>query len=273
VNEKNKNLVTRSLTGIVFVTVLISSILIGYTGFALLFLLITLLAASELSGMIGWKRGSKTHNYIVFSAGVIFLLNALVANNAIPVKYLSLIVVFILLPFIFQLGSHSPEPFTQVSKKVMIIIYTCAATSLLCHIVLSGHIYMPHILLGMLYMLWAHDSGAYITGFLIGKTKLFERVSPKKTWEGAIGGLVFAVATGFIISRFFLELQMITWIVLAIIITVLGSLGDLVESHLKRSLGIKDSGNILPGHGGMLDRFDSLFYAIPFIWVFLTLIR
>lgn len=121
-------------------------------------------------------------------------------------------------------------------------------------------------------MLWTNDTGAYLAGRFFGKHKLFERISPKKTWEGSIGGGILTIGVAFILSVYFTNLDQTNWIVLAILVAVFGGLGDLVESMLKRSLNIKDSGNLLPGHGGILDRFDGLLLSIPFIYSYLYLI-
>jgi phosphatidate cytidylyltransferase len=126
-------------------------------------------------------------------------------------------------------------------------------------------------MIGYLGILWLNDTGAYFTGSLIGKHKLFERISPKKTWEGSIGGAVLAIATAYLASILFPQFSAWKWIGIGILTVIFGTLGDLVESALKRSLNIKDSGTILPGHGGILDRFDAVLVSVPFVFVFLSL--
>ncbi|KAA6332228.1 Phosphatidate cytidylyltransferase [termite gut metagenome] len=132
--------------------------------------------------------------------------------------------------------------------------------------------YNPVIPLSIFIFIWLNDTGAYCVGSLIGKHKLFKRISPRKSWEGAIGGGVLAIASSFVFAHFFPVLPIIQWVGLALTVVVFGTWGDLTESLLKRQLGVKDSGNILPGHGGMLDRFDSALLAIPaaVIYLFLT---
>lgn len=120
-------------------------------------------------------------------------------------------------------------------------------------------------------MLWASDTGAYLAGRTFGKTKLFERHSPKKTWEGSFGGLIISGLAAFILSRFFPGIETWQWLISSVIIVVFGTYGDLTESMLKRSYHIKDSGNIMPGHGGFLDRFDGLLLAAPLVYLFLLL--
>jgi phosphatidate cytidylyltransferase len=125
--------------------------------------------------------------------------------------------------------------------------------------------------MGFIILLWISDIGAYVTGKNLGRTKLFERVSPNKTWEGSVGALVFALATGFGISYLFDDVGRNDWMIISVIVLVFSTFGDLFESLLKRNLGIKDSGSLLPGHGGILDRFDGLFLAVPAVYFYLLL--
>jgi len=124
----------------------------------------------------------------------------------------------------------------------------------------------------VLNLIWANDSGAYIVGSLIGKNKLFERISPKKSWEGFIGGGIFSMLAAWLISLFVVEISLIDWLVIAIITFIFGTFGDLIESLLKRMVKVKDSGHILPGHGGILDRFDSIIVSAPMVFIYLMVI-
>jgi phosphatidate cytidylyltransferase len=133
--------------------------------------------------------------------------------------------------------------------------------------------FTSHIVAGMLFLTWANDSFAYIIGSRIGKTPLFPRISPKKTWEGTIGGGLMCMVTAGIIGLFFKELSTLNWVVIGGIVAMFGTLGDLVESMLKRSVGVKDSGSIMPGHGGFLDRFDAFMFCIPFVYAYLLFVR
>ena len=136
----------------------------------------------------------------------------------------------------------------------------------------SASEYNPILPLSIFIFNWVNDTGAYCTGVLFGKHRLFERISPKKSWEGSIGGAVFCVIAAFVMAHFFPFLSLGVWVGLGLVIVVFGTWGDLTESLLKRTLGIKDSGNILPGHGGMLDRFDSSLMAIPAAVVYFYII-
>src|SRR5690606_15573525 len=131
--------------------------------------------------------------------------------------------------------------------------------------------YNFEIIFGCLFILWASDTGAYFAGTFFGKRKLFERISPKKSWEGFFGGAALAMIFAYGIATFFHSLAMLDWLIIGVIIVVGGTFGDLIGSLLKRSIEIKDSGDSLPGHGGFLDRFDGLIISIPFIVAYLEL--
>ncbi|MDX1911562.1 MAG: phosphatidate cytidylyltransferase, partial [Saprospiraceae bacterium] len=130
-----------------------------------------------------------------------------------------------------------------------------------------GNIYYPNRVLGLLLLVWINDVGAYLLGSRWGSTKLLERISPKKTWEGTIGGALFAVAGGYALSYFIPDYSTRQWLALGLCAALGSNLGDLVESMLKRSVGVKDSGTILPGHGGFLDRFDAFIFTVPLYWL------
>ena len=179
--------------------------------------------------------------------------------------------------FFIELFRNKPNPFNNIGFTVLGIIYIIVPFLLLSitsfDITSSDISYAPNKLLGFFLLIWANDTFAYLVGIAIGRTKLFERISPKKTWEGTIGGIICTQGIAYIISIYFTELTMIQWMIIALIISVFGTLGDLVESMFKRSLGVKDSGNILPGHGGILDRFDAVLLCSPFVVVYLMLIQ
>jgi phosphatidate cytidylyltransferase len=158
--------------------------------------------------------------------------------------------------------------------SLMAVVYISLPLGLLMFffnpVVMSGPFHYGKAL-GFLVILWLNDTGAYLVGSLIGKHKLFERISPGKTWEGSAGGALFALLTAWGLSFIFKQLDVSQWMILSLIIVVTGTLGDLVESMLKRSLALKDSGDILPGHGGILDRFDAVLLSAPFVFVYLAL--
>jgi phosphatidate cytidylyltransferase len=202
-----------------------------------------------------------------------------------PIPYLMyflkpLLPTITILPFLFlilELFLKGEKPFQNLATFLAGIIYTLVPFSLIQPHVLPYKIgfsgFTPHIVAGMLFLTWANDSFAYIIGSRIGKTPLFPRISPKKTWEGTIGGGLMCMLTAGIIGLFFKELSTLNWVVVGGIVAVFGTLGDLVESMLKRSVGVKDSGSIMPGHGGFLDRFDAFMFTIPFVYAYLLFVR
>lgn len=205
------------------------------------------------------------NNYFLLITQVLtrFRDSALTLNTTVP------ILVFIL--FITELYSKSEKPFENLGSKTVAIFW------ILVPVILTVNIYFEKggvFILAMFFIIWVYDSFCYIFGSLIGKNKLFERISPKKTWEGAIGGALVTLVVFYFANKI-PQLQMLSsveWVILAFVTIVAATFGDLVESLLKRSLGIKDSGNIMPGHGGFLDRLDSFYLVVPFVamtlWMF-----
>jgi phosphatidate cytidylyltransferase len=181
--------------------------------------------------------------------------------------------------FVSHLYIPSQQPFQQVGMEMTGLFYCVMPFALLCYMGIgsgvqasgddSGIPYSPWLVLGYFFIVWSNDVFAYFIGRSFGRRKLFERLSPHKTWEGFWGGLAASLLCAFLFSRFFDFLSLIDWLVMALLIAVFGTLGDLTESMLKRSRHIKDSGHILPGHGGFLDRFDATLIAAPivFVWI------
>ncbi len=188
---------------------------------------------------------------------------------------------FLLIPFlllIVELFQKTDKPFQNVAGTLLGIFYALVPIFLLIGIS-KEHIYddgvfvstkfTPNIAAGILFLTWINDTGAYLVGSKMGKTPLFPRISPKKTWEGTIGGIIFCILSGFLIHKLLGVLSLTDWLVIGGIVSVFGTLGDLIESMLKRSVGVKDSGTFMPGHGGFLDRFDAFIFEIPFIFLYL----
>lgn len=188
---------------------------------------------------------------------------------------------FILVPFlllIIELFQKTDKPFQNVAGTLLGIFYAIVPIFLLIGIskediysegALFSTKFTPNIAAGILFLTWINDTGAYLVGSKIGKTPLFPRISPKKTWEGTIGGIVFCVLSAFLIHRLLGVLSLTDWMVVGGLVSIFGTLGDLIESMLKRSVGVKDSGTFMPGHGGFLDRFDAFIFEIPFIFLYL----
>jgi phosphatidate cytidylyltransferase len=196
--------------------------------------------------------------------------DAIAYQTGFPFQRLVILALLPLILLISEMFLGSEDSFRGVSLIVFGLIYIAmpfaALQFIYCHDDRTIH---PHLVMGMLLLVWANDSFAYLIGSRIGKTPLLPRVSPKKTWEGSLGGVLFTFLTGGILYLCFGELSIGNWMMLALIVATFGSLGDLVESMLKRSVGVKDSGNIMPGHGGMLDRFDAFMFMLPFAAAYL----
>jgi phosphatidate cytidylyltransferase len=158
------------------------------------------------------------------------------------------------------------------SKYVFLIGYLIIPIIIFTKIPFISNSYHPEIIIAILILIWTNDTFAYLVGITMGKTKLFERISPKKTIEGFSGGLVFAIIAGVLLAQFYLQESIIRWIIIALLVTTFGTLGDLIESKFKRLAGVKDSGNIMPGHGGFLDRLDSIIFVAPFVYLFYQII-
>ncbi|MFL5765696.1 MAG: phosphatidate cytidylyltransferase [Bacteroidia bacterium] len=270
-----KNLITRTLTAAGFVAVLLVCTWYSQLSFISLFLLITVLGLWEFYGLSEKKENVKPQKLMgTFIGAVIFILNAGVTyriyeGDNLHGKFLLLIIPLLFLVFIVELFRKKENPFQNISYTLLGIFYVGIPFSLLNYILTVNGTYSFHILFGCWFILWSNDSGAYLSGSAFGKNKLFPRVSPGKSWEGSIGGALVAFFVTWIISGWYTSITRVDWFVIASIMIVVGTLGDLVESLFKRSLGVKDSGNLLPGHGGILDRFDSLIMATPFILTYL----
>jgi phosphatidate cytidylyltransferase len=158
------------------------------------------------------------------------------------------------------------------AKYVFLIGYLIIPIIIFTKIPFINNQYLPEIIISILVIIWCNDTFAYLVGITMGKNKLFERISPKKTVEGFVGGVVFAVVAGILLAHFYLHQDLIKWIIIAMIVSAFGTLGDLIESKFKRLAGVKDSGHIMPGHGGFLDRLDSIIFVAPFVYLFYQII-
>lgn len=269
------NFFKRSLTGIAFVSVIIFSICWNQLVFISVFQLIVLLSIWEFYKMIETDnvKPQKLSGLIIGS--IVFLLLSFVSAKILDVHTLLFLIPVVLFVFIIELFRKTTSAINNISYTILGIIYIAVPLALLNFFfnpVLQSDFFSYKILLGYFIILWLNDTSAYIFGRWLGKNRLFERISPKKTWEGSIWGAIISLIVGYIISLFFIDLSMIQWLGMAAIIVVFGTLGDLIESMFKRNVGIKDSGNILPGHGGILDRFDAVLFSAPFVFVYLTII-
>lgn len=271
-----KKLITRTITGIILVLIILAAIFASQYSFALLFLLILTKGMMEFSAFYK-KSEVKPNIWLSFLISfLLFGISFFVAKGLIGAKYFLVFFPLLLLVMAAELYRKKQKPLENIALSIFSIIYLAIPLSLINFLVFSeilpGKIYSPNLLIAIFILIWTYDSGAYLVGVSIGKHRLFERISPKKSWEGAFGGTLTAMVTAFIISGYIPEIQIIHWIAISILIVVSSTFGDLTESMFKRYFDLKDSGQILPGHGGVLDRFDSLLFAIPVIVVYLKII-
>lgn len=266
-------MIKRSITGILFVIVLAGAVMLSAWSFLILLFIIICLGLWEFYTLVE-KTGHEPQKIIGLLLGL-SLYKAFVLHSYAAYNHLAIIPLAALLPlcfglFIIELYRKKTNPFGNIAFTLLGVIYVALPFSLLAMIGFDSTTnYTPNKIMGILLVLWSSDTGAYLSGRAFGKHKLFERISPQKTWEGAVGGGVLAIIAAYIVSIYFTELTVVNWLVIAVIIIVAGNLGDLIESLFKRSVNVKDSGAILPGHGGVLDRFDSLLLSSPFIFIYL----
>lgn len=267
------NFILRTITGVFFVGIIVSAIVFNPLFFAVLFFCITLLGLHEFYKLLQ-KGGGAPQSYLgLVSGGLLFAGLTAVANDWMNAKYLLALLPLVVVIFISELYRNKPSPFANIALTFLGILYIALPFGLLNFFYLPGQHYTFIILLGYFVILWINDTFAYLFGITLGRHRLFERISPKKSWEGSIGGAFVSIIAAWLIASFDNLLPLIHWITIAIIIVIGGTLGDLVESMLKRSLNCKDSGTLLPGHGGILDRFDAVLISAPLIFVYIQLVN
>jgi len=272
--KKMPDLLTRIGVGLVVFGIFLALIFYGReVGFLIMFSVALLVGLSEFYNLID-KGGFKPQRLTGYLLGLsMFLGNGMVTFYGYSEKFLlfPLLCLFLILPI--ELYRKRPDPFTNIAHGFLGIIYVAVPLTLLVNIIHPSQEigYHPFFFVGWLMLVLSSDSGAYLAGTAFGKHKLFERISPKKSWEGAIGGLVLSMAFAVGFAQFLDFLTVWEWIGLSAVTVVAGIYGDLVESLLKRNVGVKDSGTLLPGHGGVLDRLDSIGLAAPFAFVYLKI--
>lgn len=264
------NFLKRTLTAGAFVAVLLYCTFYSQLSFSILFFIITILGLWEFY-ILSEKGENKPQKIIGTITGAsIFATTSLVCMGY-DYHLLIINIPILFLIFIIELYLKAANPFRNIAYTILGIVYVAIPFSLLNYLVTFTGKYNHELLFGFFFILWANDSGAYLAGSAFGKRKLFPRVSPGKSWEGSIGGAIASYIVVFIISKWYTGFSIIDWMAIAAILIVIGTLGDLVESLYKRSKNVKDSGTLLPGHGGILDRFDSLLMATPFVFTYLYL--
>ncbi|MBQ4082757.1 MAG: phosphatidate cytidylyltransferase [Bacteroidaceae bacterium] len=272
-----KNFIIRTLTAIAIVAVQVLCTYLSPLSLAVLFLLLTALTVNEFLGIVSISGTIRVSRPIVIIGSCYlffaFWLNSLTGGGAMVVLVPYLL--FLLYCYIRELYGKHESPIANLGAIMLSQLYVVLPLSLInvlaftqfdCFSETAPFYAIP---LAMYVFIWINDTGAYLSGVTLGRHKLFPRISPKKSWEGSIGGALLTVACAFVVAHFFTFMNTWQWVGMALVIVLFGTFGDLTESMIKRQVGIKDSGHILPGHGGFLDRLDSMLFAIPATVIYL----
>lgn len=263
-----KEILRRLLTGAVFVILLLSAIFLSSDAFDFLFMVFGLACLYE------YKRMVQLRGYYVFVAYLgLWWAYIYLIQDKILINILMFITITVNFALLFYLFSGKEKFFNNLQKFLIGLFYIGGGCIFLTMIPYKDNDFAKFLIMGIFILIWVNDSFAYLVGKSIGRTKLFPSVSPKKTVEGTLGGFIFSLAAAYFMSKYEANLSLSQWLILASVIVLTGSLGDLIESKFKRAAGVKDSGAILPGHGGMLDRLDSLIFAAPFAYLTLIIFK
>lgn len=265
----------RSLTGVVFVMIMVWMILWGPFSLFILLSMISSLALYEFYSILKVKENKILTGTGIISGLFVMSLVFLIHQEYMDEKYLILVifpVVGIWISSIFIPGKNTVISSLKAISGLIYIVLPVSLIPFLTQNSLTGN-YNPRIFVGTLFIIWIYDSAAYVFGILLGKHKMAPRISPKKSWEGFIFGSASAIILALFIPKYFKILDLTDWLILAVLIVLSSTAGDLFESLIKREADIKDSGKFLPGHGGILDRFDSVFMAVPFVFLYIYIFK
>ena len=261
-----KELLRRLLTGALYVVILLSAIFLSSDAFDFLFMVFGLACIYE------YKRLVHLRGYYIFIAYLgLWWAYIYLIQDKVLINVLMLLTLIVDVALLFYLFSKKRKLYYNYQKFITGLFYIGGGCIFLTMIPYKEKEFAKLLIMGVFILIWVNDSFAYLVGKSIGRHKLYPSISPKKTIEGSLGGFVFTLLAAYLMARYEPILDLTQWMVLAAVIVLMGSLGDLLESKLKRQAGVKDSGAILPGHGGMLDRLDSLIFAAPFAYLTLNI--
>jgi len=261
----------RSISGLLFAAVLIGAILFGPWSFVLLFGLFSVFILREFYQLSSIAGVSPQRWLGLILGGLIFLLTFFQASGYITINLTGIFLASLFLIPAVELFRSKENALENIAVTIFGILYVVYSISLFNFFVFpespTGTNYDPILLIFLFVLIWAYDSGAYLFGVTFGKHRLFERISPKKSWEGFFGGWFLSIVLALVLHHLFPKFGIGFMVLIASLVTITGTFGDLAESMIKRNLGVKDSGKFLPGHGGLLDRFDSILFASPFVYL------
>ena len=274
-------LIKRIFSGVIYIALIVTAILLLDNSPVVYLLVFPLLIVLGIGELITMAKDDATQSWLVNiidmlgGVGIFVALYLHYEGTTIQSRALWLLPIafYLLLRTIVQLYRPRQNAVHSMERSFFSLGYVALPVAMLNGIM---SITAPRLLLGLFIFIWLYDTGAYCVGMLLGRHRLFERISPKKSWEGVIGGVVLCVAgayaTYYWFDEFFQVPDLTTWVGMSVVVAVFATFGDLVESLIKRTVGVKDSGNILPGHGGILDRIDSLLLVVPAVFIYLMLI-
>ncbi|RLD30001.1 MAG: phosphatidate cytidylyltransferase [Bacteroidetes bacterium] len=269
-----KELFIRAISGIIYVSLFLLT-LNSQHALIVLFFIFGLICLVEFNKLIQLKGAVSYILFIVLYLSFAYWQLALVSNEGFneAIQILHVLTIFVQLFLIRDLFSEKALPLFITKRYINTTLYLSSAFIFIILIANYYESFNPNILLGAFILVWVNDSFAFLIGKNFGKQKLFPRISPKKTVEGFLGGLFFSCVASYFVAEFTGTLNSTNWLIMSVIISVFGTLGDLIESKYKRQAKVKDSGVIMPGHGGLLDRLDSIIFAAPFIYLFLRILK
>ncbi|MCF8380512.1 MAG: phosphatidate cytidylyltransferase [Bacteroidales bacterium] len=267
-----KEFYKRSLSGVFFVLIILVAVYAHILSLYVLLLVVLIFSLNEFYTLLFKLKFLPYKLFGITAAMLLFTLNFLVAINLLDPRFLLLNLFFISLLPIIPLFYHTKSFVQSWATTLIGWIYIVIPMSAFAFISQMTGKYEPVLIMSVFIIIWTFDSFAYLSGSLLGKHKMFPGISPKKSWEGFAGGLLLSLVLVFFLSPAAEILSRTEWLLLTVVIVITGTLGDLIESGIKRNVGVKDSGKFLPGHGGFLDRFDSLLFALPFVYLYLIFV-
>lgn len=267
-----KDILIRSASGAIFILLLVGSTLLSSLAIGAVLAVAAFIGILEAHKLMDGGKWAHSRTASLVSATILFsgFAYSLAAND--PRHLLPAVALALIAPFIGEVVNAESPNFMGATVSAGVTLYVGLPMILLVESANADAYFQPYILLGIFLLTWTYDTFAYLTGRFFGRNKLLERVSPKKTIEGLVGGAIMAMFAAWLYAQFTDDLSFYHWLAISVLVVVFGTLGDLSESVLKRNFAVKDSGNIMPGHGGILDRFDALLFISPAVYAYLSFV-